>query len=30
MMAAISTDLASFTPLVALRCVMSAWKGDAG
>lgn len=27
MMAAISTDLASFTPLVALRCVMSAWKG---
>jgi SAM-dependent methyltransferase len=30
MMTAISTDLSSFTPLVALRCVMSAWKATAG
>lgn len=30
MMTAMSTDLAGFTPLIALRCVMSAWKGDAG
>ena len=27
MLTAISTDLASFMPLMALRCVMSAWKG---
>jgi SAM-dependent methyltransferase len=27
MMRAISADLASFTPLIAMRCVMSAWKG---
>ena len=30
MMTAISADLSSFTPLIALRCVMSAWKGDRG
>ena len=30
MMTAISMDMASFTPLTALRCVMSAWKSDVG
>ena len=30
MMTAISADLSSFTPLIALRCVMSAWKSDTG
>ena len=29
MMTAISADLASFTPLIALRCVISGWKGAA-
>jgi hypothetical protein len=29
MMTAISADLASFSPLLALRCVMSGWKAAA-